>query len=122
MNDATLPPSPVPESMKEPKTNKTRRVILARVKEPPSKNIPQVDIEEMDYATLAQQILAPEVKEDAIQVMDGQANHTMEFFHAKSAEGVHQLINFIEENNYQDKKPWSIAYDLYRCLVALGTK
>lgn len=94
-----------------------------KTKEPEfAKDAIDADVETMDYVALAKSIVEPEVDDGTVQVGDGQPTHRMEDFHCKNAEGVHQLITYIEQNGLQDKRGWNIAYDLYQCILAAAKK
>jgi len=81
-----------------------------------------IDQEESD---ISHQKLVEDIKKSLenpedhdIQVFEGDSNNvTIDQFSCDNAESIHNLIHFIEANDLEEKRPWCVAYNLYRCLL-----
>lgn len=83
--------------------------------------------EGVDYLAVAEVFLKAKDKQPettvegetlSIQVMDG--NRNLGDFSAKGGDSIKELQDYIETNDLQEVRPWSVAYDLICALKAYG--
>jgi hypothetical protein len=80
-----------------------------------------VDVEsEVDHASLARELLLPQQPDGSVQVLEGNEKVTLDIFSGNNPKSILDAIHHIEVNQLQDTAPWSIVWNLWKCLQEVG--
>lgn len=75
---------------------------------------------QVDHAALAKDLLNPPENDGSIQVLEGNEHVTLDMFSGNNAQSIRDAIHHIEVNQLQEVAPWSIVWNLWKCLQEVG--
>ncbi len=81
------------------------------------------DVDDIDHQNLLSDLLKHFGDNDGtVQVLEGDVDSVrLEHFSGDTSSSIINLIHFIKANSLQDKRPWSVVWNLYKCMmVAAG--
>ena len=81
-----------------------------------------IDQEFIDHQQMAKELLSPSEEDDAIQVLDGLDHANFDLFPGNNAESIKMALHYIEVNNLKETPPWSMVWNLWKCLEAVNDK